>query len=248
MNNIKQLVSDKITYETDYGFIITGYDNLDILKQLPDGCVDSIYIDPPYLTNKTWEKNGWSFVDKFNDMWDFLYFLGERLVEAKRLMRTNHFQLVNNVLLKNGKPETYQPLMNKIKEDYSSKGKRLKLEKGIDIGSSIFVHIDYRTNNEIKTYLMDPLFGEGKTTLEWDEVQDIMYKKIGKRIHDPISIPSVDISDGPSICMDFFAGSHSYAVAAHKLGRRYISIELNKSEQLFIDQIKDVTFGEKRED
>jgi len=232
----------------DKGLIITGYDNLEVLKQLPDNIVDSIYIDPPYLTNKTWEKNGWSFEDKFDDMWSFLFFLGERLVEAKRIMRTRHYQLVNGQLLEDGKPCTYEPRKQKILEDYSSKGKRKKLEKGVDIGASIFVHIDYRTNSEIKTYLMDPLFGEGKGALTWDDVQTIIENKIGVRVHEPVSIPSVEISQGPDIVMDFFGGSHSTAVAAHKLGRRYISIELNKSEQLFIDGIKDDGFGVMRKD
>jgi len=63
--------------ELKYGTIYTGRDNLEVLKELPDNSVDMIYIDPPYLTNKKWEKNGWSFDDKFDDMWDFLYFLGK---------------------------------------------------------------------------------------------------------------------------------------------------------------------------
>lgn len=30
-------------------------DNLDQLKKLPDGCVDLIYIDPPFNSNRTYE-------------------------------------------------------------------------------------------------------------------------------------------------------------------------------------------------
>lgn len=247
MNNIITQIEPVI--KTDHGLIYTGVDNLDVLKQLPDNIVDSIYIDPPYLTNKTWKKNEWSFEDKFDNMWSFLFFLGERLVEAKRIMRTRHYQLVNNILLSDGKPETYQPMIDKVLEDNNSKNKRKVLEdKGIKIGASIFVHIDYRTNSEIKTYLMDPLFGEGKSALTLDDVNIIMMSKIGKSLHTPISVPTVKIEDGPSICMDFFGGSHSYAVACHKLGRRYISIELNKSEQLFLDGIKDVGFGDMRKE
>lgn len=246
MNNIKATVKDYITIDNPEGFIITGQDNLTILKQLPDSCVDSLFIDPPYLTNKTWEKNGWSFEDKFDSMWDFLYFLGERLVEAKRIMRESIFQLDGDILYRDGKPETYQPLINKILDDYSSKAKRKKLEKGITIGSSIFVQIDYRTNSETKTYLMDPLFGEGALTLY--DVNVLMNNKIGKTLHEPVSIPKVDITPGPSICMDFFAGSNSYAATAYKLGRRYISIELNKTEDLFKEQIEGVRFGELRTD
>lgn len=225
------------TYETELGFIITGRDNLEVLKEIPDNTIDQIYIDPPYLTNKTWEKNGWSFDDNFDSMWDYLFFLGERLVEAKRIMRTRTFQLVDDILYEDGKVCTYEPLKNKILCDYSGKGKRKLLLKGVEVGASIFVHIDYRTNSEIKTYLMDVLFGEGKSTITLDDVNTLMYNKIGKKLHTPISVTPVTIEQGPSICMDFFGGSHSYAAACHKLGRRYISIEMNKTEQLFKDQI-----------
>lgn len=249
MNNIKEVTPYDKAVDLDQGFIITGYDNLDVLKTLPDNCVDQIYIDPPYLTNKTWEKNGWSFEDSFLSMWDYLFFLGERLVEAKRVMRTSTFVWQDNKLYRDGKEETYQPIIDKITEDWvDKKSKRKQIEKGVKIGASIFVHVDYRTNNEIKTYLLDPLFGEGKTTLEWEEVQAIMKIKIGKKCHTPVSIPAVDIPSGPSICMDFFGGSLSYPAAAYKQGRRFIGIEKNKSEQLFLDAIGGKEFGEERED
>lgn len=249
MKNILKNVPYTPSVDTDNGFIITGHDNLDVLKTLPDNCVDQIYIDPPYLTNKTWEKNGWSFEDSFPSMWDYLFFLGERLVEAKRVMRTSLFKWEDGKLYRDGKEETYQPIIDKIVEDWvDKKSKRKQIEKGVEIGASIFVHVDYRTNNEIKTYLLDPLFGEGKTTLEWEEVQALMKIKIGKKCHTPVSVPAVDIPSGPSICMDFFGGSHSYAAQAYLTGRRFISIEKNKSEQLFLDAIEGKEFGCERED
>jgi len=234
MNNIKEKVKEFITIDEEQGFIITGQDNLKMLKLLPDGCVDAIYIDPPYLTNKTWEKAGFSFEDKFDSMWDYLFFLGERLVEAKRLMRERIFTVRDGVLYVDGEINIYKPLEEYILKNHSTKTGQKKLEKGLKIGGSIFVHVDYRTNNEIKTYLMDPLFGEGRTTLTLDEVGMLMQSKIGKQLHTPVSVPAVEILSGPSICMDFFAGSLSYPKVAKKLGRRFIGIELNKTEALWL--------------
>lgn len=232
----------------DKGLIITGYDNLQVLKNMPDGCVDNIYIDPPFLTNKTWEKNGWTFHDHFDNMWEYLYFLGERLVEAKRVMRESVITWDGTNFYRDGLVISYQPLINKLTTDWlSSKQKTKEVSKGKKLGASIFVHIDYRTNNEVKCFLMDPLFGEGKGALTWEQVQDIFQRELGKKIHTPMSVPKVDITDGPCICMDFFGGSHSYAAAAWKTGRRFISIELNKSEELFYKQIADTKFGEDRE-
>jgi len=203
MNNIKATVKDYIKIDNPEGFIITGEDNLKILKLLPDNCIDNIYIDPPYNTGKKWSKNDWEFDDTFDSKWHFLHLLGSRLVEAKRVMND---------------------------------------------GASIFCHLDYRMNSEVKTMLMDPLFNEKESALTWDMVQSIFLDKLGKKIHTPVPVPCVVISDGPSICMDFFGGSLSYAAACHKLGRRYIGIELNETEQLFLDQIKDKEFGCERKD
>ncbi len=246
MNNIKHHLLEVITTDLEEGFLVTGYDNLEILKCLPDNCVDCIYIDPPYLANKTWEKNGWSFEDKFDNIWVFLFFLAERLVEAKRITRTRHYKIIDDELYEDDEICKYAPRRDKILSDYSSKGKMKKLMEGIDVGASIFVHIDYRTNSEIKTYLMDPLFGDG--ALEWNEVQALFNIKLGKSVHTPVSIPEVIINQGPDIIMDFFAGSMSTCAAAYKHGRRFIGIEKNKTEQLFCDSIKGKEFGCDRKD
>ena len=200
MNNIKQTVKEYITIDENEGFIVTGQDNLKILKLLPDNCIDNAYIDPPYNTGKKWSKNDWTFDDKFESKWHFIHFLGERLIEAKRVM-------------------------NK--------------------GASIFVHVDYRMNSEIKTYLLDPLFSEKESALTLEDVNNLMMNKIGHQFHEPISVPEVTITDGPSICLDFFSGSLSYPLACKKLGRRFIGVELNKTETLWPD---DVTFGQLRTD
>lgn len=248
MKNIKIAIGTEPKVSIEQGLIYTGIDNLELLKQVPDNTVDLIYIDPPYLTNKTWSKNGWEFDDKFEDMWSFLFFLGERLIEAKRVMRTRHYQLVGDILYEDGDVCTYEGRRNKILDGYSGKGKRKKLLEGIDVGASIFVHIDYRTNSEVKTWLMDPLFGEGMSTITIDDLNNMMRTKIGKELHVPVSIPSVKIEQGPDIILDFFGGSLSSCAAAYRTGRRFIGIELNETEQLFLDQIDGMAFGCDRKD
>ncbi len=91
----------------DVGRVILG-DNLDILRSLPDGCADLIYIDPPFNTGKQMERRvvkavrstegkvgfhgavytrtdmgGSAYNDRFDD---FLGFLEPRLREAHRLL------------------------------------------------------------------------------------------------------------------------------------------------------------------
>lgn len=249
MKNIREVIKTKPAVELEQGLIYTGIDNLEVLKQIPDNTVDCIYGDILYFTNKVWEKNGWKFDDRFDSMWHFLFFNAERFVELKRIMRTRRYQLVDNILYEDGEVCSYEPRRDKILSDYSGKGKIKKLEKtGVDVGASIFTHLDYRSNSEVKTFIKDPLFGEGKGAMTWDMVQDIFERETGERVPEPISVPKVDITQGGDIVLDCWGGSHSTAATAWKLGRRFISIELNKSEQLFLDQIEGVKFSEMRTD
>lgn len=93
--------------------IILG-ENLELLQQIPNGCIDLIYIDPPFNTGKrqtlkrisvvldkesgdrvgfggrkykTIRKDSMSYNDRFGD--DFLDFLLPRLEEAHRVLKPN---------------------------------------------------------------------------------------------------------------------------------------------------------------
>ena len=59
-------------------------DNLSILREMPDGCIDLIATDPPFNTGKDW--------GAFNDKWEggmkgYLKFMEPRLEEMHRLLK-----------------------------------------------------------------------------------------------------------------------------------------------------------------
>ena len=60
------------------------FDNLKVLSNIPDNFIDLIYIDPPFFTQKNW--------DKFNDKWDsidnYLKFMGLRIKEIYRVLKS----------------------------------------------------------------------------------------------------------------------------------------------------------------
>jgi DNA modification methylase len=65
-------------------------DNLAVMRGLPDACVDLIYIDPPFFTGREQRSNGTSRA--YSDAWpegvaSYIAWLGERLVEMRRLLR-----------------------------------------------------------------------------------------------------------------------------------------------------------------
>jgi site-specific DNA-methyltransferase (adenine-specific) len=68
-------------------------DNLDILAKMPDGCVDLIYIDPPFNSNRNYEvfwgetKEKRSFEDRHASTQAYIDFMRPRCVELHRVLK-----------------------------------------------------------------------------------------------------------------------------------------------------------------
>ena len=72
-------------------------DNLEILGTFEDGCIDFIYIDPPFNTGKVQvlkrmkkgvqNEQGFSYIDQYGVQ--YLDFIEEGLVEACRVLKKN---------------------------------------------------------------------------------------------------------------------------------------------------------------
>jgi len=76
----------------DTGVIYCG-DNLDQLKKLPDACIDLIYIDPPFNSNRNYEvfwgetKEKRSFEDRHESTQAYIDFMRPRCVELARVLK-----------------------------------------------------------------------------------------------------------------------------------------------------------------
>jgi site-specific DNA-methyltransferase (adenine-specific) len=67
-------------------------DCLNILREMPDGFVDCVYLDPPFFTQKKHSLKSrklkeYTFDDKWDSLEDYIEFLRDRLIEIKRLMQ-----------------------------------------------------------------------------------------------------------------------------------------------------------------
>ena len=68
-------------------------DNLDKLQKLPDGCVDLIYIDPPFNSNRNYEvfwgetKEKRAFEDRHESTEAYIDFMRPRCVELHRVLK-----------------------------------------------------------------------------------------------------------------------------------------------------------------
>jgi site-specific DNA-methyltransferase (adenine-specific) len=69
-------------------------DNLDQLKKLPDACVDLIYIDPPFNSNRNYEvfwgetKEKRAFEDRHASTQAYIDYMRPRCVQLKRVLKT----------------------------------------------------------------------------------------------------------------------------------------------------------------
>jgi len=85
-------VSGKPSSLIDTRVIYCG-DNLDQLKKFPDGCVDLIYIDPPFNSNRNYEvfwgetKEKRSFEDRHASTQAYIDFMRPRCVELHRVLK-----------------------------------------------------------------------------------------------------------------------------------------------------------------
>jgi DNA modification methylase len=68
-------------------------DNLEKLRQMPDGCVDLVYIDPPFNSNRNYEvfwgetKEKRAFDDRHESTKAYIEFMRPRCVELRRVLK-----------------------------------------------------------------------------------------------------------------------------------------------------------------
>jgi DNA modification methylase len=76
----------------DTGVVYCG-DNIDQLKKLPDACIDLIYIDPPFNSNRNYEvfwgetKEKRAFEDRHESTQAYIEFMRPRCVEMARVLK-----------------------------------------------------------------------------------------------------------------------------------------------------------------
>ena len=76
------------TIKMGKGRLLAYADNLQLLRRLPDDCVDLVYIDPPFFTQATHRGKAGTFEDHWHCIEDFIHFLDFRLQEIKRVLKS----------------------------------------------------------------------------------------------------------------------------------------------------------------
>ncbi len=130
--------------------IFTG-DNLDILRGINSGCVDLIYLDPPFNSNRTYAAplDSAARGAEFDDVWT-LSDMKQEWVEEIELRRPALFHLINSAKLAHGESMAGYLTFMSIR--------LIELHRVLKPNGSIYLHCDDTAGHYLKVAL-DCLFG-----------------------------------------------------------------------------------------
>lgn len=238
---------DTITNKTICG------DTFEILKKLPDNCVDLVIADPPYNLSKNYHGN--KFQKTSNS--DYKIFTLQWLEECKRIMKPNAsiyvccdwessliigdimlslFKIQNRITWQRekgrGAISNWKNAMEDIWFGTKSKNYTFNVEK---VKCRRKVIAPYKVGGKPKDWEETP-YGNFRNTYPsnfWDDIS-IPYWSMPENTEHPTQKPEKLIaklilasSNEQDIVLDPFLGSGTTSVVAKKLNRQYIGIEQN---------------------
>lgn len=198
---------------------IINADCMDILKQLPDKCIDLVLTDPPYGMNYQSGRREQKYKKIQDD--NNLEWLPEFLKELKRVSKDDAIWYVfcswHNV-------DFFKHEIQKVRNV-----KNILIWNKNNFGSGD-LFCDYAPKYEMC------IFCNENKKLNGNRIANVLnFAKTGNELHPtqkPVDMFSVLIQKGSNendLVLDCFSGSGTTAIACHRLKRRFICIEKDKS-------------------
>jgi DNA modification methylase len=207
---------------------ITCADCMDILKQLPDKCIDLVLTDPPYKqeyhtstgTEKTIKRQNYAKIGAYGsnsnlDFTELFYLMVQKLKQVNMFVFCDKETKYDFMVLakKNGFCFREIPFLKTSPTPFTNNQWLPDIEWGIHIYNELPVMGDYTTK---KGWFLMPNFKEAGIDHPTPKRVDV----VGKILQ--------NISNENDLVLDCFSGSGTTAIACHRLKRRFICIEKDK--------------------
>ena len=196
--------------------IITG-DCLELLKEIPDESVDMTFADPPFNLKKKYTN--------YNDSLEFKEYLDwcdEWISEMVRVTKPTGSRFVHNI-----------PKWFYVKDIKQAKIYELRMPHERERKSS-YLRKDYG-GKKAGIHPYGPLVSD-----VWTDIHRIKHNKY--RDEHPCQLPIhllerliLMVTDEGDIVLDPFMGTGTTAIAAKKLGRKYIGFDLNEEYKIICE-------------
>lgn len=238
-------------------------DCLEQLKNLPDGCIDLVYIDPPFNSNRNYEvfwgetKERRSFEDRHASTQAYIDYMRPRCVELARVLKKTgsfyyhcdwHASHYVKVMLDQIFGENN--FLNNIVWLYGLGGSSARYfpRKHDDI-------LFYANGDDDGRYFDPPMVPATLNRMKgldkkcpdyWDipTINNMSHERLGYPTQKPIELlhQIVQASSRPNdIVLDAFCGCGTALVAAQQLGRQWIGIDISPTAcRVMAKRLKDV--------
>lgn len=216
-------------------------DCLDLLAKLPDGSVDLAYLDPPFNTGRTQEGSNGSYRDQWQSTAEYIAYLQPRIRHTHRILnstgsillhcdwRTNHHLrlLLDDVF----GPDNF---INHLIWSYGLGGSSPQ--------RFARKHDDILLYGKTDAYWFDPpmiparsnrMKGQMKKAtdvIDIPAINNMAEERTGYPTQKPIALLELLIGaccPPGGLVLDPFCGSGTTLLAADRLGRRYLGIDIN---------------------
>ena len=239
LEKIKNSISQQPFFETENGLLYCA-DCLDIMKQMPDKCVDLVVTDPPYgLTRYEWDI-------KIN----FKHFFDEVNIKSKHSIVFSQQPTTTDIIVANRNLFRYELIWEKVRSsNYLDCNKRpLKSHENILIFGQTnppykpqfwysnptkrLRHTGEIGGKHTRTHFKSNyISGDGKrfprSVLKFQNIELQPLHPSAKPL-DLIEYLLLSFSEKNDIVLDPFLGSGSTCVVAERLNRKWIGIEISE--------------------
>ncbi len=206
-------------YPDDYINKVIHGDCLEVMKQMPDKCVDLVLTDPPYGIEykSNWGTNHELIANDNNLDW-----LSRFTLELSRVVKTDaHLYIFCNM-----------NCLEQFKEEFS---RYFKLKNILVWDKQSFGAGDTTGAGYAPQYELVLFFSSGKNKLNSERIGEVIrVPRTFNELHPtqkPVELMKLLVSNSSNeneIVFDPFLGSGTTAVACKQLGRNYIGIELSE--------------------